>query len=84
MGHFYSRGTGNAKPRTRNQGGEPRDWQAPEEMQMADKHVKRRSISREPEKGKNSTGGYFSPIRLANVLDKDNIALRGKHRLPSF
>lgn len=47
-------------------------------------NVKRRSISREPEKGKNSTDGYFPPIRLANVLDNDNMELRGRHRLPSF
>lgn len=71
-------------PARETRGREPRDRQAPEEMQMPDKHVKRRSISREPETGKNSTDGYFSPIRLANVLDNDNVELRGRHRLPSF
>ena len=44
-------GLGMLNPEPETRGREPGDWQAPEEMQMANKHVKRRSISKEPEKG---------------------------------
>ena len=49
----------NPKPETR--GREPGDWQAPEEMQMANKHVKRRSISKEPAKAKTQQTAIFHP-----------------------
>ena len=49
----------NPEPETR--GREPGDWQAPEEMQMANKHVKRRSISKEPAKAKTQQTAIFHP-----------------------
>lgn len=62
----------NPEPEAGERKREPRNWQAAEEMQMADSHLKRNTPGRSQGKV-NLDKGPGSPIRWANIRDSDNI-----------
>lgn len=54
-------GLGMLNPEPETRGREPGDWQAPEEMQMANKHVKRPPSPRNQRKAKIQQTAIFHP-----------------------